>query len=369
MRILYVVGREIGYERNDVLLRAFRRFAHVDVFGIRRRPKSLIFNSFSTVAQVLPHLANANKKYDLLFVGFYGYLILRLLGSMARLPILFDAFVSNFDTLCGDRRQCQPNSLLGKAAYWLDRSACRQANTVLLDTPTHVQYFREHLGLQQTAFRSIPVGCNEDIFNSRAQELNKSTRANEVRIITTYSSYLPVHGVDVILRAAALLKECNVQFRIIGNGPTYAQCQRLSAELQLENVTFLPPVSREMLAHEIAKAHICLAGHFGTTGKADRVVPGKLYQMLAVGQPVIAGDTSANRWLLQDAVHALLVRPGRPDLLAEAIDRLCYDSPFRQELAEAGHDRFRLQASEAVITEQLRAAVQYTVSASGIVQN
>ena len=31
MRILFLVGREIEYSRNEVLLRAFRRFAEVDV--------------------------------------------------------------------------------------------------------------------------------------------------------------------------------------------------------------------------------------------------------------------------------------------------------------------------------------------------
>jgi len=360
MRILYTVGREIGYERNDVLLRAFRRFSDVDIVGMRSRPNSLVFSSFGAAARLLPHLIHGSNKYDLLFVGFYGYLILRLVGNFPRIPVLFDAFVSNFDTLCGDRHQCRPSSLLGKIARWLDRSACLQANTVLLDTPLHIQYFREHLGLQQTAFHSIPVGCNEDIFKPQINKQIEQQRwqSNDVRIITTYSSYLPIHGVDIIIRAAALLKARNVHFRIIGNGPTYSQCRDLSAKLQLENISFLPPVPRETLAQEIAKAHLCLAGHFGTTEKANRVVPGKLYQMLAVGRPVIAGATSANRWLLQDSVHALLVPPGRPDLLADAIRRLCDDPYLRQNLADAGRQQFRQRASEAVITEQLRAIVK-----------
>ncbi len=348
MKILFLTGRELTYTRNDVLLRAFRRLGEVDALGVDRRPGSLLANSLRLSLQAMPRLRR--QEYDLVFVGFYGHLLMLAVGPLARRPVLFDAFVSTYDTLIEDRQVSGSASLLAWSARALDRLACRQASRVLLDTPMHVDYFVEQYHLPARKFASCPVGCNEDIFYPRHAAAVQDRPAR----VTYYTSYLPLHGVETVVRAAALLRSAPLHFRVIGSGQTYAQVRSLADALRLDNVDFVPVVPLERLPEEIAAADICLGGHFGASAKAGRVVPGKIYQLLAMAAPIIATTTPANLALLRHAESAYLVPPGDPPALAEAIRVLLADGGLRRSLAQGGRELYQEQCSEAVITARLR---------------
>jgi glycosyltransferase involved in cell wall biosynthesis len=347
VKLLFIAGRELSYTRNDVLLRAFRRLGDVDELGVSRRPKSLLLNSLQVSLQAIPRLLR--QDYDLIFVGFYGHLLMLAAGPFARCPLLFDAFVSTYDTLIEDRQVNGPGSLLAWSARALDRAACRLASRVLLDTAMHVDYFIEEYQLPAHKFSSCPVGCNEEIFYPRpAVVLNRPAR------VTYYTSYLPLHGVETVVRAAALLRAEPVHFRVIGTGQTYPAVRSLADGLELDNIEFIQPVPLERLPEEIAAAHICLGGHFGASAKAGRVVPGKIYQLLAMAAPLIATTTPANLALLRHGESAYLVPPDDPSALAQAVLDLLAEDALRQRLAEGGRRLYLEQCSEAIITAQLR---------------
>lgn len=355
MRILFLTGRESTYARNEVLQRAFQQLGQVETVASHTQPASLLTNSLRIAAAALPRLFT--QSYDVVFIGFYGHLILRLLSGMIRQPLLFDAFISNYDTLCFDRQRFAPHSLPGQAAFWLDQSTCRRASHVLLDTPHHVDYFVQTFGLPANKLTAIPVGCSEAIYHPQVQPAPHSRPAGET-LVLSYTTFLPLHGMETVLHAAAQVQGAPIHFRIIGGGPLLPAMQALAAELRLSNLTFAPPVPPTTLASEIAAADICLGGHFGDSEKAGRVVPGKIYQMLAMAKPIIAGNTPANRALLHDRQHALLVPPSDPRAMANAILTLHKDATLRRQLAAQGYQLYQATCSEAVIRGQLQQIVR-----------
>jgi glycosyltransferase involved in cell wall biosynthesis len=351
MRVLFLTGRELSYARNEVLLRAFQRFSTVEVAAPTHPPKSLLTASLRVVGQALSLLRR--NRYDLVFTGFYGYLILQLLGRLVRPPVLFDAFVSNYDTLCFDRQTFAPASLPGRLAFWLDWSTCLLATQVLLDTQAHVDYFTHTFALPAARFTAVPVGCSDDLY--RPQPYAPQAAVTQV---LSYNTFLPLHGVETILRAVAQLTDQRIAVRMIGAGPLLAHMQQLAADLKLACVTFIPPVPPPQLAAEIGAADICLGGHFGPSAKAGRVIPGKIYQMLAVGRAVIAGDAPGNRELLHHRHSAYLVPAGDAAALAAALLTLHTDRNLRAQLAQHGRQVYEQRASEAVITQQVQHIVE-----------
>jgi glycosyltransferase involved in cell wall biosynthesis len=347
MHILWLTGRESTYPRNDVLLRAFQRLGTVDVVGgIQNPPKSLLLRSLRLFLQSLPFFA-ANT-YDLVFVGFFGHFIMLPVRMLSRKPILFDAFVSTFDTICYDRQYFNPESVIGRLSYWLDRTACLNSDWVLLDTQSHVNYFQQTLNLQHTRFSVLPVGCNESIFFPR------KTPGNEDLIVLFYSSYQPLHGVETIIRAASLLaQEPGIIFRLVGCGQTYQQVRSLAEDLGLTNISFLPFVTLNSLPDEIAAADICLGGHFGVSDKAHRVIPGKIYQILSMKKPLIASNTQANLELLRHEHNAYLCPVDDPESLADAIRTLHKNPAIRAHLANNAYGTYLQNCSEQIITEVL----------------
>jgi glycosyltransferase involved in cell wall biosynthesis len=221
---------------------------------------------------------------------------------------------------------------------------------VLVDTQLQANYFTSTFGLAHAKVYHVPVGCNEDIFFPQSAR----THDNAVSILY-YSTYQPLHGVETVVQAAALLRsESQFRFRLIGTGPDYGRVRCLADNLRAQNIAFQEYVPLTNLPAEIAAAGICLGGPFGHTGKASRVMPGKIFQILAMGRPLIAADTPANRELLAHEETAYLCLPDSPESLASAILTLYRDAALCEHLAIAGRALYLEKCSEAVITEQLR---------------
>jgi glycosyltransferase involved in cell wall biosynthesis len=132
----------------------------------------------------------------------------------------------------------------------------------------------------------------------------------------------------------------------------------LLTQLRPANVEAVDWMPFEQLPREIASATICL-GIFGTTDKARRVVPNKVFQCLAVGRPVVTGDTPAIRGAFTPAQVATSA-PGDPTALADTIRRLIRDAKAREALAEAGHRRycegFGIETISRLLEAELRRA-------------
>jgi glycosyltransferase involved in cell wall biosynthesis len=141
----------------------------------------------------------------------------------------------------------------------------------------------------------------------------------------------------------------------------YPQMRALADDLDLPNVTFSQPVPPPDLPGRVAAADMCL-GIFGTTDKAQRVIPNKLYQSLAMRKPVISGDTPALREAFEPGVHLSAVPMADPAALAGAIRQLTDDAPKREALAKAGYQRVR----EAFTPEVLGARLADVLAGLGV---
>ena len=353
MRILFIVGRELSYQRNEVLLRAFQRVADVDVVGRSTKSRSLILNSLLLSLSAFPRLLFGH--YDLIFIGFYGHLLMLPVGVLSRwrkIPILFDVFVSNYDTLVDDRKMIRRRSLVSRLAMWLDRTSCGLADHLLIDTRLHADYFIRTFAIPPEKLSVLPVGCNEDIFPPSVALSFPSEPAPKTKVLY-YCTYQPLHGAHIVVQAADLLKDENITFHLIGTGQEYPRAQQLAKDYKLTNLRFTPFVPLMALRDEIRQADICLGGHFGVSDKANRVIPGKIYQLMAMSRPIIAADTAANRALLLDRESALLVPPSDAASLAEAIRTLHENPALRQNLAQNGYKTYQNTCSETIITSQV----------------
>lgn len=351
VRILFTSGREPEYPRNAVIRAALSR--HFEVFDITDRSRYYL-ERFIRIGARLSR--SAKSDYDLMFVGFLGQPLMQLASRLTPKPILFDAFLSVYDTLCFDRKVISPRSLAGKLAFWLDRSSCTRADRVLLDTQAHVDYFQETFRIPESKFRSLFVGCDETLFYPRP--MRKTTR-----LVLYYGSFLPLQGIDVILKAAKLIeKRSEIKFRIIGSGIESNHIHAISDQLGLCNVSFLPPVPLSQLPDHIQEATVCLGGHFGSSAKAGRVIAGKTFQLIAMGKPTVVGDNKANHELLQHGYDAWFCQMDDPHALADAILRLIDDPGLCTQLGENAHQTFIERASIPVLSDQLKQIVESMVS-------
>ena len=353
MTIAQVGHHDPSYARNRILAKALRRAgAEVPILSDPAR-----------WPQRTPHLYSAIRRLrvDAILVGFPGHadVFTARLGRGPSAPVIFDAFVPLYESAVDDRgtaRWRSPTAL----RYWLeDVLACRAADHVLCDTQAHIDYLSDLVHLPAQRFTRVWVGADDDIMSP---EPLPSTDG-PFRVFF-YGGFLPLHGVDTIVRAAKIveMRTGEIEFTLVGSGPTYLYVRRLAADLAVGNITFVGRVPYDTLREMIATSHLCL-GIFGTNPKAQRVIPNKVFDALAVGRPVVTADTPAVREALVPDVHAALVPAGDPEALADAILRLRGDWGLAGSLAKAGHVLFRERFSIDALSRDLAVLVQQLVEA------
>jgi glycosyltransferase involved in cell wall biosynthesis len=273
------------------------------------------------------------EPFEAVIVGYPGHLDLGAARRIAKgRPVVFNPLVSLSDTLVGDRGRFRPGSLAERALRAIDRRAFRAADVVVSDTAANANLFRT-LGAQRVEV--CFVGAEERIFRPGW------TGGGPVLFV---GKLIPLHGLETILAAARLAPD--VQFRIVGSG----QLERLLVE-RPANVEHVPWVEYERLPESLHGAS-CALGIFGTSPKASRVIPNKVFQALASGTPVVTADTPAARELLRDGESALLVPAGDPQALADAIRRIT------PELGAGGLAAYRRHASEEVLGARWRGLIE-----------
>jgi glycosyltransferase involved in cell wall biosynthesis len=348
LRVCYFGTYERAYPRNAQVISCLRSAGvdvaeeHVAVWDDLREGWSAGSGRASRLAAAEARLSTRRPHgFDAFVVGYPGHPDLPAARRAARgRPVVFNPLVSLADTLVSDRGRFRPGSLAARALERLDRSAFRSADLVVADTAAHAQFLGQLTGRSDIAV--CLVGAEDRLFTPGWERRSPFTALFVGKLI-------PLQGVETILAAARTAPD--IRFRVVGSG----QLGALLAD-RPPNVEHDPWVEYERLP-EVIYAAGCALGIFGTTAKAQRVIPNKAFQALACGAPLITADTPAARELLVDGESALLVPPGDADALAGAIRTLAHEEDLARKLAAGGRAAYERAASEVVLGRRWRSLI------------
>jgi Glycosyl transferases group 1 len=146
----------------------------------------------------------------------------------------------------------------------------------------------------------------------------------ENKFIVQYSGNIGLtHKVEVVVQLAELLKEnTNIIFQIIGRGSRVPVLQKLVAEKNLPNCSFLPFQSDEMFPFSLSAADLGIVILDEITSKGS--VPSKSYNLMSYGIPslYIAGNDSELNSYASKYNHAKSFNENELNLAKEFILKL-----------------------------------------------
>jgi glycosyltransferase involved in cell wall biosynthesis len=356
-RVLYVTSRERAYARNQTLVRAIERYAEVEIIapagdgrGAERR-LAYAWGLARVIVKGLTRALHPTRRRDTLVVGFLAQPLAVALRPFWRGRLVADALVSVYDTVCGDKQLAAPDSHLGRIALWLDSYLVRHADALIFDTHAHREYFQTLLGALPSSF-VVPVG-------SRRLSGASSARTASDRLQVVFAgTYVPLQGARVIADAARLLKDDPIDFTMIGTGQGFDEVAALARRGDLPTVRFLGWTTLAGLDDWYQRADVIL-GIFGSTDKAQRVIPNKVFEALSIGRPVITSDTPAIRELFVPGRDLICCARNDPASLADAIRWAATHRAELQEIARAGKAAFERRASEAALAAALQPVFEH----------
>ncbi len=294
------------------------------------------------------------QKVQVVYVTEGGHRLVPLLKIFCLLfnkKIIFDPFISRYNTRIEDRKMYSKNGMQALICKWQDWSSCHAADFLVFDTIEHKDYFYSRYRLSKS-FAVVPVAVDEDVFVQKQKTVNK-----ESRTVLFYGTYIPLHGIQYILRAIETLKKEEISFTLIGSGQVYDEMQLMSQDLDLKFVRFLPTVSTEILAREIEAAALCL-GIFDDGIKASNVVPNKVVQCAAMGKAVITRDSEAVKRYFTHKENVYLVPPADSNALASAIQELLNIDSLRETLGVNAQKVFSDSFSHKSLVVTIKAVLE-----------
>lgn len=340
LRLAMVGHHEPDYPRNASVRRSLEQAGVAVQEIVLERPfPARHLELWTRVRSVLPHV-------DVLWVTEGGHRLVPLLSLLARrhgVPIVFDPFLSRYNTRVEDRRLHGRFSLEALICLWQDWSSVRRADRLVFDTQAHLELFRRRYGFEVPA-TVFPVGVDESVFQLLPPPPSAEDGPFEVLF---WGTFIPLQGIPIILEAAGLLREHrDIRFRLVGKGQTYQACRERAAALGLENVEFIAPVPPTELPSLARRAHLIL-GIFDQGIKASNVVPNKVVQACALGRPCLTRASEAIDAHFRPGEIAT-VAAGNAQALSQAI--LAFRDPgMRAEMSRRARQAFEREFSQATL--------------------
>lgn len=258
--------------------------------------------------------------------------------------IINDFFISNYDTYVYDRKKISKKNPRAWWKYFQDWFNFRFSKYLLSDTMAHFKYWEELFGKFHGKHLVFPVLADRDIyFPSKNEITNKKIK------ILFYGSFIPLHGIDVILNAFSIMEKENIDFeaRIVGKGQIFNQMHTLYEELNLSNVTMNGEFMAEDELANLIREYDIVLGIFGDSQKAKSVIPNKVYQSTACKKCTVTmkSDVLSEFYTNEDMVTC----ENTPESLANSLSELVNNKEKIYEVAKNGFNRFEKIYNQAQI--------------------
>ena len=220
------------------------------------------------------------------------------------------------------------------------RRALLSADLVLAPSRDTAQKLAKIQGVPETKIRKLAWPLNPDFLRmaERAPSLSLPDGFPEGRVILTVGRWAASErykGTDDLIRAMAQLRAefpglCLVA---VGDGDDLPRLKKIAADLGVsESVRFLTDLSRQEIGGCYARCEIFA---LPSSGEGFGLV---FLEAMAFGKPLVGADCGGTTDVVENHVNGLLIPPGNPERLAEALALLLEDETLRTKLGQRGRE-------------------------------
>ena len=201
----------------------------------------------------------------------------------------------------------------------------------------------------------------------RDNNFGRAHDLNDRFVVTHAANRGHASDLETLLDTALLLaSQQDILFLVVGADAAKPDLEQKARQLGLDNVRFLPYQPREKLPWVLASSDVCLSLY--PRGTAHRVMPSRIYEILASGRPLLASAEPDNdiAKLLESAQCGICTEPESPIQLAGAILRLYHDTECREAMGKRGRQHAEQNFSRETVVGRYSQLLQSVVERSGV---
>jgi glycosyltransferase involved in cell wall biosynthesis len=335
-----------NFSRNKVYIRGLRENG-VEVIECIDRSRSLL--KFWKLYKKHKKIKDA---YDILVVGYPGYIIAPFAKFITKKPIVLDALCSFYEAQILSRDAYRGVPMRTFYTRFVDWFANRSADYILLETDAQKNYYTSELKVPEDKCIVVRTGVDDASFY-----FDSEIKKHDTFTVLFRGRLMSEAGVKYIVEAAKILEGRGVNFEIIGFGwgETVRALKTMIDEYKLSNLelTFSNlPVSE--LRERMLRCHVSL-GQFEAHERLKRTIPHKAYEAMVMRLPYITAEAPAIMELFRDGENCLFVAPASPEDLVEKILKLKNNPGLRELLSGQGYRHYINELTpKKIVAELLR---------------
>jgi glycosyltransferase involved in cell wall biosynthesis len=187
----------------------------------------------------------------------------------------------------------------------------------------------------------VPAGADTDAFKPGldAKEVRRRYNLSGRPVVGYVGTFAGWHGLPDLVKASKTILEHLPTARFLMVGPYYEKTARLARETDLADAyVFTGPMPYLTVPQFISASDVLVAPYNPDNQKEFTFFPLKIIEYMACGKAVVTTPVGVIPNLVKNGENGLLVKPGNPSELAQAIVRLLADRDLAERLGRRARD-------------------------------
>ena len=272
--------------------------------------------------------------------------------------------IATFHTLARTKRRARAGERESELRSNAERRIIHSADAVVVSTSIERDDIAKLYGTNGTPIEVIPPGVDLRMFQPLdVQEARRELGLRDKRVILYVGRIEPLKGLDILLRAVALLNDtANTRMLIVGGGleddPELQRLKRIATELDISDiVTFTGAVSQERLPAYYSAADIfALPSWYESFGLVA-------LEAMSCGTPVVVSRVGGLTTFVENGKTGYLVPWRCPEAFARSMDTLLANPALRDAMGVSAR-RKALSMSWAAMANSVHKRYSDTIKRS-----
>ena len=307
---------------------------------------------------LLKNLKKINQVESIIvvFPGIIDILFLKIFARKYRNKIIYDYFISIYQTIVEDRRLLR-NRFLIKILIKIEHFLLQLPSKIIVETEPIKRYLLKTFN-QNLKISVIFTPVNENNFNFKKLQKYKEKSIDFIY----WGTFINLHGLEILLHAAKFKKDI-YKIYLLGDGQEFQKIYELKNNLGLNNIVFdktlISDNNKFEYFYNLLDSSRVVIGSLSDTNKNKIVITSKVMEAAAMKMPVITFYSECiDLYSMQN--NAYYINNSNIEELAAAMDKAVYEtkSNSNNQLVENSYNWFKKYGTINKFNQDLLAFVK-----------